>query len=92
MFLPLTAGQWVGKSNDPNCTDPKVLSKNLQPTIEDLRIKRIRIKTFERRIYMNSTFATKTLHWNTIPLKSGTCFEMTLPDDIKDEGSRVLEF
>ena len=41
---------------------------------------------------MNSTFATKTLHWNTIPLKSGTCFEMTLPDDIKDEGSRVLEF
>ena len=65
---------------------------NLQPTIEDLKIERIRIKTFARRLYLNSTFATKTLHWNTFPFKLGTCFEMTLPDYIKDEGSSDLEF
>ena len=86
IFLNFTGGQWVGNFSKNNCTDPKVLSKNLQPNIEDLRIEEIRIKTFERRIYLNSTLATKVLQWNTIPFELGTCFEMTLPDDIKDKG------
>ena len=85
-----TAGQWIGKNNNSNCSDPKILYNTLIPKIEDLNIKWVRFKTFKRTLKLNSTQAIELLHWNKIYLESMICFELTIPDDIRNEG--ISEF
>ena len=85
-----TTGQWVGKNNNSNCKDPKILYKTLMPKIEDLNIEWVQFKTFKRILKLETTQAIKLLHWNKIYLESMICFELTIPDDIRNEG--ISEF
>ena len=48
-----TSGQWIGKSENPNCKDPKILHQNLMPKLKDLNIEWIEFKTFQRKIHYN---------------------------------------
>ena len=86
-----TLGQWIGKSNNTNCTDPKILYKDVTPKFEDLNVKLVRIKTFKRKIYLNSTLDIRTLTWNLTQIELRECFELTMPDHIRDEGISELK-
>ena len=84
----LKHGQWVGKSDNPNCTNPKILINHLMPNIRDLNIEWILFKTFEQDLFLNSTMALNTLQWNPINFGSMICFELTLPYEIREKGQR----
>ena len=88
----LKHGQWVGKSDNPNCTNPKILINRLMPNIEDLNIEWIGFQTFEQKLFLNSTMALGTLQWNSIYLESMICFELTLPDEIRKKGKRDYSY
>ena len=38
------SGQWVGKSNDPNCSNPKILYERVSSKLEDMNIEYIKIR------------------------------------------------
>ena len=72
-----TLGQWIGKSNNTNCTDPRILYDHVTPKFEDLNIKMVRIKTFKRKIYFNSTLDIRTLKWNLTHIESSAGVRLT---------------
>ena len=80
------SGQWVGKSQDPNCKDPKVLYRNLMPKIEVLNIEWIQILSYKKKFKFNSTSALELLKWTYKFKEERVCFQMIIPDYIKQEG------
>lgn len=81
-------GQWTGKVQNSNCSDPKILHNNLMPNLNDLEIEKLSIKTFKQKLEFNTTLAMEFLQWTSInlELESMACFELKIPENIRSEG------
>ena len=84
---------WVGKGH-ANCTDPKVLSDQINFGLNDLKLEitNLTIATYEQSnlptIYPNDSrlyWTSRTLH------KSMTCHTMTLPENIVELGIDICK-
>ena len=82
---------WVGKGNS-NCTDPQQLRNQITIDLEDLRIQRITIETFDQeffRKYPNDS----SLQWSRVLLNYQTvCFTVTLPKELIKLGIYEVSF
>ena len=58
--------------------------RNLMPKIDALNIEWVEIETFERELEFNSTMALEL--FQTKRLGSNYCFELAVPNGVKDEG------
>ena len=77
--------KWIGTGSS-NCSDPKILQSQITAGVEDMRIKNIKIETFDQDTYeMNPN--DSTLLWTKVSLNPNvTCNTLTLPDKLKEKG------
>ena len=90
-------GQWVGYGDDANCTDPKIFFNDATGKVEDLKIKFLRIRTFDNNHVFNSDSMISSLNWNISwdPINYGVpskCFRLTIPENIAKEGINDINF
>ena len=77
--------KWVG-TGSTNCSDPKILQSQITVGVEDMRIKKVIIETFDQntfQMYPNDS----TLQWTKVSMNANiTCNTLTLPDKLKEKG------
>ena len=82
--------KWVG-TGSTNCSDPKILQSKVTVGVEDMRIKNIRIETFDQdtyEMYPNDS----TLQWTKVSMNANvTCNTLTLPEKLKEKGIYTID-
>ena len=88
-------GQWVGEEGI-NCTNPKLLHKQVAATNKDLEIEQIAIFTYASSFDEDDYHSFQPSNWNVLGWKLAhhytarprRCFTFSIPDDIVHEGIR----
>ena len=81
----LSKGIWIGTGSE-NCTDPKKLALRLRE-FDQMRLKRVVIKTYEDNNYLFTTEEIKSLKWDYSPLtEKRRCYTLTVPEYMVAEG------
>ena len=81
----LSKGIWVGTGSE-NCTDSKKLALRLRE-FDQMRLKKVVIKTYEDNNYLFTTEEIKSLKWEYSPLtEKRRCYTLTVPEYMVAEG------
>ena len=94
-YVEVEGGQWVGKGGI-NCTNPKLLHKQVAASKKDLEIELIAIFTYESSDEYYHSFQPS--NWSVLEWKLAhhytarprRCFTFSIPDNIVQEGIRVV--
>ena len=82
---------WVGLGND-TCTDPKILREKITVGLEDMRIKKITIETFDQEAHLkylnDSSLQWTQLLWNY----ETVCYTMSVPKNLGEKGIYKIIF
>ena len=85
------SNKWVGLGND-TCTDPQILRDKITVGLEDMRIQKITIETFDQEAHQKTT-NDSSLQWTQLLWSFETvCHTMTVPQNLVEKGIYKIMF